>query len=155
MTPLTVFVRTLVRSSALFLGVTIVFLHPTLDWTTAGEAARAQQGPTVSAVDGLAGVLTDSDAGVRLQAAAALGAIGSPRAVAALARALTDANPNVRARSATALGEIGDRAALDALAAARKDEDPTVRRCVVEAIALITRVRLPPLQPDAPGMMGR
>ena len=92
MTPLTVFVRTLMKTSAIFIGATVVFLHPRLDWSASG-GARAQRGPADSigvtagqssaeaAIDGLVGALKDSDAGVRRQAAAALGQLGSPRAV--------------------------------------------------------------------------
>jgi hypothetical protein len=45
MTPLTVFVRTLMKTSAIFIGVTAVFLHPRLDWS-ASSGARAQRGST-------------------------------------------------------------------------------------------------------------
>ena len=43
MSPLTVFVRTLMKTSAIFIGATAVFLHPRLDWSASG-GARAQRG---------------------------------------------------------------------------------------------------------------
>ena len=39
MTPLTVFVRTLMKTSAIFIGATAVILHPSLDWS-AGRSPR-------------------------------------------------------------------------------------------------------------------
>ena len=82
MTPLAVFVRTLLKTSALFIGVTVVMLHPSLEWSRASGLSpsstwvRAGQSPAEGAVDALVGALKDSDAGVRRQAAAALGEIG-------------------------------------------------------------------------------
>src|SRR5687768_16023962 len=97
MTPLVVFVRTLMKTSAIFIGVAAVMLHPSLEWSassttqqTSAEEARdglgvtAGQAPAEAAIDGLVGALKDVDAGVRRQAAAALGEIGNARAVPGL-----------------------------------------------------------------------
>ena len=82
MTPLEVFVRTLLKTSALFIGVTVVMLHPSLEWsrasglTSSSTRVTAGQSPAEAAVDGLVTALKDTDAGVRRQAAWAIGAIG-------------------------------------------------------------------------------
>ena len=55
MTPLAVFVRTLLKTSALFIGVTVVMLHPSLEWSRASglssSRVTARQSPTEAAVD--------------------------------------------------------------------------------------------------------
>jgi HEAT repeat protein len=134
MTPLALFVRTLLRTSAIFLGVTLVFLHPNLEWS-ARENVTAKQSPVEAAIDGLIGALEDSDAGVRRQAAAALGHVRAPRALPALVAALKDEEPRVRQRAALALGEIGDSRAVQALTEALKDPDPAVRRYAAQALS--------------------
>jgi HEAT repeat protein len=55
----------------------------------------------------LIGALSDSAAGVRKQAAWALGAIGDGRAVNALTKSLKDTDAGVRKQAAWALGAIG------------------------------------------------
>ncbi len=96
MTPLAVFVRTLLKTSAIFIGVTTVMLHPSFEWSRASGSSSsrvtARQNPTEAAVDGLVAALKDTDAGVRRQAAAALGEIGNARAVTGLMDALKDAD---------------------------------------------------------------
>ena len=100
MSTLAVFVRTLMKTSAVFIGATTIFLHPSLDWSARGAAARqsraygldglavtAGQSPSESAIDGLVAALKDTDAGVRRQAAAALGGLGNARAVPGLIEA--------------------------------------------------------------------
>jgi HEAT repeat protein len=73
MTPLTVFFRTLTRSSAIFIGAAAIFLHPSLEWRGESRATvDATQAPRDAAVDGLIGALKDSDAAVRRQAVSAL-----------------------------------------------------------------------------------
>ena len=69
MTPLAVFVRTLMRTSAIFIGVTAVMLHPSLEWRSSGNGTQqsasradglgvtAQQSPTEAAIDALVGAL--------------------------------------------------------------------------------------------------
>ena len=139
MSPLTVFFRTLIKSSALFLGVGVVFLNPSLDWSarSAGGHAgvTAQKSPTEAAVDGLIAALSDSDAGVRRQAAYALGELRSGRAVEGLTRALKDEAVEVRASAISALGEIRDPRAAAAIAGALKDADPGVRARAASALS--------------------
>ena len=135
MTAWTVFVRTLLRTSAIFVGTTFVFLHPPLEWSSR-VAVSAQKSSVESAIDGLIVALRDPDEGVRAQAAAALGRIGNPRAVPALLNSITD-TVEVRRCVVKALGQIGDRAALPALVAALKDDDARVRRYAGRAIAAI------------------
>ena len=111
MSPLTVFVRTLLKTSALFIGFTTVMLHPSLEWTSASQVkvtVTARQSPHEGAVDALVAALKDTDAGVRRQAAAALGEIGNARAVTGLIEALKDSDADVRRHALSALGEIGD-----------------------------------------------
>jgi len=139
MSPITVFVRTLLKTSAMFIGFVSVMLHPSLEWTStpptvASKSAEFQlprvsagQSPREGAVDALVGALKDADAGVRRQAAAALGEIGNARAVTGLIEALKDADADVRAHALSALGEIGDRRAAGAIATLLKDSSPSIR----------------------------
>jgi hypothetical protein len=62
MSPLAVFVRTLSRSSAICLGIALVVVSPSFDWSPT-RAARAQKSPVEAAVDGLIVALKDTDAG--------------------------------------------------------------------------------------------
>src|SRR6187200_481851 len=110
MTPLTVFVRTLMKTSAIFIGVTVVMLHPSLQWTTASRGVTAQQSPAEEAIDGLIAALKDTDAGVRRQVASTLGELGNRRAVPALIAALKDSDVGVRGHVVDALGELQDPA---------------------------------------------
>ncbi len=149
MTPLTVFYRTLMKSSAVFLGAGWIMLHPSLDWrpasarsaaggwSLAGTGVTAQKSPTEAAIDGLVLALKDTDPGVRRQAAAALGQLGSARAVPGLVEALKDAQADVRLRATIALGEIGDASGAQALTAALKDTDPRVRARAAHALGEI------------------
>jgi hypothetical protein len=66
MSPLAVFVRTLLKSSAIFIGTATIFLHPGLEWRSATQGiVGARQGASEAAVDGLIAALKDTDAGVR------------------------------------------------------------------------------------------
>src|SRR6478735_1699282 len=140
MTPHEVFVRTLLKTSALFIGVTVVMLHPSLEWSRASGLSpsstqvRAGQSPREGAVDALVAALKDSDAGVRRQAAAALGEIGNARAVTGLMEALKDADTDVRTHALSALGEIGDRRASAAIAPLLKDSSPAIRSRAASAL---------------------
>lgn len=136
MTPVAVFLRSFLKTSAIFVGVSIVFLHPPLEWSAGSGEARAQKSPIEAAVDGLLVALKDTDEDVRCQAAWALGRTGKTRAVDALIEALED-SPAVRKQAIRALGEIGDPRALPALNAALKDEDPRIRRYAAKAISRI------------------
>ena len=40
MSPVTVFFRTLLKSSAMFVGAAAIFLHPSLDWRSGATAER-------------------------------------------------------------------------------------------------------------------
>jgi HEAT repeat protein len=110
MSPLTVFFRTLLKSSAIFIGTAAIFLHPSLEWR-GGAADRTTVGAQQGAHDA---------------------------AVTALIAALKDADQGVRVKAIDALGEIGDARALDALTAALKDTDVTIRRHAATAIAQLT-----------------
>src|SRR3954454_2009908 len=112
MTPLTVFFRTLMKSSAIFLGAGYIMLHPSLDVRSSARAGvTAQKSPAEAAIDGLVAALKDTDPGVRRQAAAALGQAGNRRAVPGLIELLKDAMPEVRQRAVSALADIGDPSA--------------------------------------------
>ena len=97
MTPLTVFVRTLMKTSAIFIGVTAVMLHPSLSGRPRRAASPRSRAPPKAAVDGLIAALKDSDAGVRRQAAATLGQLGNCARVPGLIDALKDTDADVRA----------------------------------------------------------
>ena len=90
MTPLTVFVRTLMKTSAIFIGApSSSFIRrsngrverPVRSGRLTRSASPQGRAPAEAAIDGLVGALKDSDAGVRRQAAAALGELGNARAV--------------------------------------------------------------------------
>ena len=89
MSPVAVFVRTLLKSSAIFIGATAIFLHPPLEWRRPRRPAerrtrRAGQGGREGAVDGLIAALKDTDAGVRRAGGRARSRDEQPRAVPAL-----------------------------------------------------------------------
>ena len=106
MTPLTFFLKTLWKSSAVFLGVAMVFTHPTMNWSSTQQAVKAQKSPTEAAVDGLIATLKDTDAGVRRESAAALGRIGNARAVAPLTDLLKDGDVLVRRAAGEAIAKL-------------------------------------------------
>jgi HEAT repeat protein len=108
MTPLALFVRTLLRTSAIFIGTAIVFLHPPLDWR-AGRTVTAVQSGKEMALDALMAVMNDSDVGVRRQVAASLGASANPRALPALRMMLHDAEPAVRRAALSSITKIERR----------------------------------------------
>ena len=107
MTPLTVFLRTLARSSAIFLGAGFIVMHPPLDMPSpVGGSVTAQKSPAEAALDGLVAALKDPDAGVRREAARALGRLGDSRAAVSLTPLLRDTDASVRWYAARALSEI-------------------------------------------------
>ena len=126
MTPLTVFFRTLLKSSAIFIGAGYVMLHPSLDLRSgARSAVTAQKSPAEAAIDALITALKDSDAGVRRQAASALGQRGSRRAVPALIELLKDSLPEVRQqRARRRCTQIGDPPAAPALVTRPQGQRP-------------------------------
>jgi bilin biosynthesis protein len=87
----------------------------------------------------LVSALTDPEAVIRTEAAAALGQINYPAALPHLILALQDDDLEVRKGAATSLGKIGDRAALEALEAALNDEEQVVRTLSKLAIGQIER----------------
>lgn len=107
------FVRSLLKATAIFLGATLVFVNPTLEWTASRGAVTAHKSPAMAAVDGLITVLQDENAAVRREAALALGRIADASALPSLFKALEDRNPVVRGAAAQAISEIaaGRRAA--------------------------------------------
>ena len=133
MTPLTVFVRTLMKSSAICLGIAFAVTHPGLDGVNVRPTA--QKSVTETAVDELVTALKDSDAGVRIYAAAALGQLRNARAVPGLIAASRDEHAEVRLRAVGALGQMKDARAVPALIAALKDADPRVRARAASSLA--------------------
>lgn len=126
MSPLTVFVRTLLKSSAICLGIALAVVQPSVDFGPSRRAA-AHPSPAEAAVDGLLVALEDADPGVRGYAAAALGKLHSRRAVPALIDVVRDNQPEVRMQAVTALGKIGDSRSRRALNTALHDPDECVR----------------------------
>lgn len=105
MTAMAVFIRTLLKTSAIFIGTTIVFLHPPLDWTPA-RTVTAQKSPAESAIDALVLALHDSDRHVRRTAAASLARLAHPRSLPALTSALADPDAVVRQHASRGVGNI-------------------------------------------------
>ena len=71
MTPLTVFLRALARSSAICLGAGLIVMNPSLDWSSS-RPVTAQKSAPHAAVDALVTALDDPDAQVRRAAVLAL-----------------------------------------------------------------------------------
>ena len=106
MTPLAVFVRTLLKTSAIFIGTTVVFLHPPLDWSP-GRTVTAHQSPADAAVDALVLALHDSDRHVRRTAAASLARLANPRSLRALRTAMhSDPDDAVRLHASRGITNI-------------------------------------------------
>jgi HEAT repeat protein len=110
----------------------------------AAECLRMIRPDNKDVVEALASVVSDDDrTEPRVQAAAALGAIGSPAAVGvpALVAALKGEKASLRAAAAVALGQIGAgaKAAADPLAARFKDksEEEEVRKAAGDALKKI------------------
>jgi HEAT repeat protein len=89
-----------------------------------------------SALKPLIAALRDEDAGVRLQAAAALGELGDASAVGPLIATLKDADNNVRWAASFALRDLGGPA-VDPLIAALKDSASNVRASAAKALGEI------------------
>jgi hypothetical protein len=120
MTPLAVFIRTLLRTSAIFIGTTMVFLHPPSEWA-GGRTVSAVPAGREMAVDALIAVMNDSDAGVRRQVAASLGTSANPRALPALRMMLHDAEPAVRRAALSSINKIERRVVAQAFRPAGSD----------------------------------
>lgn len=87
----------------------------------------------------LVAALTDSEALIRTEAAAALGQVNYPPAVPHLILAIRDPDLDVRKAAINSLGKIGDRSALEPLQALLNDEQEVVRVLTKLAIAQIER----------------
>ena len=114
MSPLALFVRTVMKTSAICIGATWVVMHPTLDWSASrATSLTAQPGPNGAAVQGLVAALGDEDGNVRREAAAALDRIRTAqgRSVRELTDDLSAADPAIRARAACDVKETGPKAA--------------------------------------------
>jgi len=98
--------------------------HP-LVRTSAAEALAELRFP--EAIDALLDVAENDLLEVRQQAWLALGALGSPKALAALGRALHDPEPAIRFQAVMAVARCAPRGrALASLLAATEDDDPLV-----------------------------
>ena len=93
----------------------------------------------------LAGLLKDSDPGVRESAAESIGILGGTEVAADLAAAAVDAAPPVRAAAVTALVKVGTSADGEALTPLLRDSSATVRR---RALAGLGRLRVVDSAPD-------
>ncbi|MBD2207481.1 HEAT repeat domain-containing protein [Calothrix sp. FACHB-1219] len=87
----------------------------------------------------LVSALTDPEALIRTEAAAALGQVNYPPSVPHLILALHDSDLDVRKAAINSLGKIGDRAANEPLQALLNDEQEVVRVLAKLAIAQIER----------------
>ncbi|BAY65351.1 HEAT repeat-containing PBS lyase [Calothrix brevissima NIES-22] len=87
----------------------------------------------------LVSALTDPEALIRTEAAAALGQVNYPPSVPHLILALHDSDLDVRKAAINSLGKIGDRAANEPLQALLNDEQEVVRILAKLAIAQIER----------------
>jgi hypothetical protein len=92
-------------------------------------------------VEDLSRLLLEEDSyKVRVQAAALLGKLGDPAAVAPLSRALSDSNKTVRWMAAQALARLGDPRAVPALKALLvRENDGPVRTQVEKALAILSQ----------------
>lgn len=95
------------------------------------ERERAALESHASQLRSALGIGTPDD---REQAAAAMGQVRDPRAVAPLARALADSDAHVRRAAIESLAEIGGADAVGALALALRDGEPRLREAAVNAL---------------------
>ncbi len=93
--------------------------------------------PSAEVRDALLAALEDPDAGVRAQAAEAVGRVRVLDAVPRLLDWLDDPDPDVRAAAARALGQIGADRAVPRLVRVLGDTHSDVRRAGVAALAAI------------------
>lgn len=98
---------------------------------------------SVSAADRVKGLATklrsSKDFRVRTQAALALGASGSKRAVTPLCKGLQDSNRTVRAASAAALGKLARGGAKCVQRRLRKERHPTVKKVLSKVLRRLQR----------------
>lgn len=108
----------------------------------------------------LVALLGGDEAGVRVAAATALGAIaGEHEGVTALCLALADEHPTVRAAACRSLGQLGAASACQALLQASADDSAQVRAAAVQALVsldnpvALARLREIVLSDSAPGVV--
>ncbi len=108
--------------------------------STAQNVSSGSETIADSELGNLINALNDSDAGVRLKAAEALGKLADARAVDSLIEILRyDADRDVRLKAAWALGQIDDPRAIDPLSyASVKDADSYVRGEAYDALQKVT-----------------
>jgi len=82
-------------------------------------------------------LLSDSDFRVRTQAALALGASGSTKAVSPLCKGLNDDSDTVRAAAAAALGRLAKGGERCLKTRSKKEKDKNVRKMIAKALRLI------------------
>jgi HEAT repeat protein len=99
-----------------------------------GAATFADAAERDAARAALEEAVTSREAGLRVNAATALGKLGDPQSVDVLERALSDRNALVRQAAARALGRIGDENAARALLKALRDPNLTVRAQTIHAL---------------------
>ena len=126
-------------------------------WHVLGARAEAGKPLDPAARDAVLPVLETAlfdpdDPMVRAHAAAAMGALGDPRAVDPLLNVLRDEHPAVRTHTALALGKLGDRRAIRPLVDVI-DETPrgSPRGAVLLGISLLLEhegIATPPDMPD-------
>ncbi len=90
--------------------------------------------------------LSDVEGSVRVQCAAALGALGDPSAAEPLLARAEDSDPVVRASAALALGNLRIERARPKLEALRLASEPGVREAARSALRLLDRADGPPAQ---------
>src|SRR5688500_14187569 len=134
MSPLTVFIRTLAKSTAIFLGAALICINPSLS-LTGTRPVTAQKSPPEAATDALIGALKDSDAEVRKQSAPALQQNRYPGAVLALIDALRAQYGEVRSQGMWALSQSRARRATSPIPVALKAADPKIRCRAASALA--------------------
>lgn len=106
------------------------------DWRVAVEAATGlSRLPDAASIPPLEGALAHPVTGVRVSAAAALGAFSEQRRLALplLEGALADASPSVRGAALVALARLFPVESAARLEARSRDASPTVRKAVAEA----------------------
>ncbi len=104
------------------------------DASLSDAARRVGRYAPLKALRSLRLALRSPDAGVRAQAALALGWARDPGAEPFVVGLLGDREASVRARAAEALGVMDDRAAIPKLQAALDDSSPTVRIFAARAL---------------------
>jgi HEAT repeat protein len=105
------------------------------------EAPRASVPPFTdvdpSVFRGLSRALTDEDAGIRTDAAYAIGILGGGSSIPDLVKALQDPSADVRAAAAAAVGKTGTRAEGRALIPLLADTSASVRDRALQAIGVL------------------